>query len=200
MARYYPSVAKLISELGKLPGVGPKSAQRLAFHILAMQQEDVKSLSDALMEARTSTRLCSVCQNFTDSEVCPICSDPKRDKSTICVVENPRDVSTMERMRDYNGLYHVLHGVYSPLNNVGLDEIKIKELIQRLRENPETKEVIIATNQTAEGEATAMYLGRLIKPSGIKVTRIASGLPMGSDLEYADDVTLSKAMQARHEF
>ncbi|MBO4747726.1 MAG: recombination protein RecR [Clostridiales bacterium] len=200
MARYSPSVAKLISELGKLPGVGPKSAQRLAFHILAMQQEDVKSLSDALMEARTSTRLCSVCQNFTDSEVCPICSDPKRDKSTICVVENPRDVSTMERMRDYNGLYHVLHGVYSPLNNVGLDEIKIKELIQRLRENPETKEVIIATNQTAEGEATAMYLGRLIKPSGIKVTRIASGLPMGSDLEYADDVTLSKAMQARHEF
>ena len=200
MARYSPSVAKLISELGKLPGVGPKSAQRLAFHILAMQQEDVKSLSDALMEARTSTRLCSVCQNFTESEVCPICSDPKRDKSTICVVENPRDVSTMERMRDYNGLYHVLHGVYSPLNNVGLDEIKIKELIQRLRENPETKEVIIATNQTAEGEATAMYLGRLIKPSGIKVTRIASGLPMGSDLEYADDVTLSKAMQARHEF
>ena len=200
MARYSPSVAKLISELGKLPGVGPKSAQRLAFHILAMQQEDVKSLSDALMEARTSTRLCSVCQNFTDSEVCPICSDPKRDKSTICVVENPRDVSTMERMRDYNGLYHVLHGVYSPLNNVGLDEIKIKELIQRLRENPETKEVIIATNPTAEGEATAMYLGRLIKPSGIKVTRIASGLPMGSDLEYADDVTLSKAMQARHEF
>ena len=192
MARYSPSVAKLISELGKLPGVGPKSAQRLAFHILAMQQEDVKSLSDALMEARTSTRLCSVCQNFTDSEVCPICSDPKRDKSTICVVENPRDVSTMERMRDYNGLYHVLHGVYSPLNNVGLDEIKIKELIQRLRENPETKEVIIATNQTAEGEATAMYLGRLIKPSGIKVTRIASG--------HADDVTLSKAMQARHEF
>lgn len=200
MARYSPSVAKLISELGKLPGVGPKSAQRLAFHILAMQPEDVKSLSDALMEARTSTRLCSVCQNFTDTEICPICADPKRDKSTICVVENPRDVSTMERMRDYNGLYHVLHGVYSPLNNVGLDEIKIKELIQRLRENPETKEVIIATNQTAEGEATAMYLGRLIKPSGIKVTRIASGLPMGSDLEYADDVTLSKAMQARHEF
>ncbi|MBP5417790.1 MAG: recombination protein RecR [Clostridiales bacterium] len=200
MARFSPSVAKLISELGKLPGVGPKSAQRLAFHILAMPQEEVKSLSEALMEAKTTTRLCSVCQNFTDSDPCPICSDPKRDKSTICVVENPRDVSTMERMRDYNGLYHVLHGVYSPLNNVGLDEIKIRELIERLRENPETKEVILATNQTAEGEATAMYLGRLIKPSGIKVTRIASGLPMGSDLEYADDVTLSKAMQARREF
>lgn len=200
MARFSPSVAKLISELGKLPGVGPKSAQRLAFHILAMPQEEVKSLSEALMEAKTTTRLCSVCQNFTDTDPCPICSDPKRDKSTICVVENPRDVSTMERMRDYNGLYHVLHGVYSPLNNVGLDEIKIRELIERLRENPETKEVILATNQTAEGEATAMYLGRLIKPSGIKVTRIASGLPMGSDLEYADDVTLSKAMQARRKF
>ena len=200
MARFSPSVAKLISELGKLPGVGPKSAQRLAFHILAMPQEEVKSLSEALMDAKTTTRLCSVCQNFTDTDPCPICSDPKRDKSTICVVENPRDVSTMERMRDYNGLYHVLHGVYSPLNNVGLDEIKIRELIERLRENPETKEVILATNQTAEGEATAMYLGRLIKPSGIKVTRIASGLPMGSDLEYADDVTLSKAMQARREF
>ncbi|HAU50464.1 MAG: recombination protein RecR [Clostridiales bacterium] len=200
MARFSPSVAKLISELGKLPGVGPKSAQRLAFHILAMPQDEVKSLSEALMEAKTTTRLCSVCQNFTDTDPCPICSDPKRDKSTICVVENPRDVSTMERMRDYNGLYHVLHGVYSPLNNVGLDEIKIRELIERLRENPETKEVILATNQTAEGEATAMYLGRLIKPSGIKVTRIASGLPMGSDLEYADDVTLSKAMQARREF
>ncbi len=200
MARFSPSVAKLISELGKLPGVGPKSAQRLAFHILAMPQDEVKSLSEALMDAKTTTRLCSVCQNFTDTDPCPICSDPKRDKSTICVVENPRDVSTMERMRDYNGLYHVLHGVYSPLNNVGLDEIKIRELIERLRENPETKEVILATNQTAEGEATAMYLGRLIKPSGIKVTRIASGLPMGSDLEYADDVTLSKAMQARREF
>ena len=200
MARFSPSVAKLISELGKLPGIGPKSAQRLAFHILAMPQDEVKSLSEALMDAKTTTRLCSVCQNFTDTDPCPICSDPKRDKSTICVVENPRDVSTMERMRDYNGLYHVLHGVYSPLNNVGLDEIKIRELIERLRENPETKEVILATNQTAEGEATAMYLGRLIKPSGIKVTRIASGLPMGSDLEYADDVTLSKAMQARREF
>lgn len=200
MARYSPSVAKLISELGKLPGVGHKSAQRLAFHILAMPEEEVRSLSDALITARTSTRLCSCCQNFTDSDPCPICSDPKRDHSTICVVENPRDVSTMERMRDYNGLYHVLHGVYSPLNNVELDAIKIRELIQRLRENPETKEVILATNQTPEGEATALYLARLIKPSGIKVTRIASGLPMGSDLEYADDVTLSKAMQARHEF
>ena len=200
MSRYSPSVAKLISELGKLPGVGHKSAQRLAFHILAMPEEEVKTLADALMTARTSTKLCAICQNFTDQDPCPICSDPKRDHATICVVENPRDVATMERMRDYNGLYHVLHGVYSPLNNVGLDEIKIRELITRLQTSTETKEVIIATNQTAEGEATAMYLARLIKPAGIKVTRIASGLPMGSDLEYADDVTLSKAMQARHEF
>ena len=199
MARFSPSVAKLISELGKLPGVGPKSAQRLAFHILAMPQDEVKSLSEALMEAKTTTRLCSVCQNFTDTDPCPICSDPKRDKSTICVVENPRDVSTMERMRDYNGLYHVLHGVYSPLNNVGLDEIKIRELIERLRENPETKEVILATNQTAEGEATAMYIARLLKPMGLKVTRIAHGLPVGGDLEYADEVTLAKAMENRVE-
>ena len=200
MPRYSPSVAKLISELGKLPGIGHKSAQRLAFHILAMPEEEVKSLSESLMDARTSTRLCSQCQNFTDSDPCPICSDPKRDHSTICVVENPRDVATMERMREYTGLYHVLHGVYSPLNNVGLDDVKIRELIERLREHPETKEVILATNQTAEGEATAMYISRLVKPAGIKVTRIASGLPMGSDLEYADDVTLSKAMQARHDF
>ena len=200
MSRYSPSVAKLVAELGKLPGIGSKTAQRLAFHILAMPQEDVKGLSEALIDARTSTRFCSVCQNFTDQDPCPICSDPRRDHSTICVVESPRDVSTMERMRDYTGLYHVLYGVFSPLNNVGMEEIKIKELIERLQKSPETKEVIIATNQTADGEATALYLARLIKPAGIKVTRIASGLPMGSNLEFADDVTLSKAMKARHEF
>ncbi len=200
MSRFSPSVSKLISELAKLPGIGHTSAQRLAFHILSMPEQDVKTLADALTTARTSTKLCSVCQNFTDSDPCPICSDPKRDRSTICVVENPRDVATMERMRDYTGLYHVLHGVYSPLNNVSLDEIKIRELIARLRENSETKEVILATNQTPEGEATALYISRLVKPAGIKVTRIASGLPMGSNLEYADDVTLSKAIAARHEF
>jgi len=193
-------VAKLISELGKLPGIGYKSAQRLAFHILSMPPEEVKTLSDALLVARESTKLCSQCQNFTDTDPCPICSDPKRDHSVICVVESPRDVATMERMRDYHGLYHVLHGVYSPLSNVGLDEIKLKELIARLQTSPETKEVIVATNQTAEGEATALYISRLIKPAGIRVTRIASGLPMGSDLEYADDITLSKAMEARRDF
>ncbi len=198
--RYAPTIARLIAELGKLPGIGNKSAQRLAFHILSMPSEDVLSLSDSIVSARNSVRLCSVCQNYTDRDPCSVCSDPNRDPTMICVVENPRDVSTMERMRDYRGLYHVLHGVYSPLQNVGLDALKLKELITRLQQNDKVREVIIATNQTAEGEATALYISRLIKPSGIRVTRIASGLPMGSDLEFADDVTLSKAMRARHEF
>lgn len=200
MARYSPSVAKLISELGKLPGIGHKSAQRLAFHILSLPHEQVADLSAALLSARESTKLCSVCQNFTDKDPCDICADERRDHTTICVVENPRDVATMERMRDYQGVYHVLHGVYSPMQGVSLEQIKLKELITRLQLQPDVKEIIIATNQTAEGEATAMYISRLVKPSGIRVTRIASGLPMGSDLEFADDVTLSKAMRGRHEF
>ncbi|NLW88219.1 MAG: recombination protein RecR [Clostridiaceae bacterium] len=198
--RYAPTIARLISELGKLPGIGGKSAQRLAFHILSMPEEKVRDLSDSIVLARESVRLCSVCQNYTDTDPCSVCDDPSRDRKTICVVENPRDVSTMERMREYRGLYHVLHGVYSPLQNVGLDSLKLKELITRLQKDNEIREVILATNQTAEGEATAMYIARLIKPSGIRVTRIASGLPMGSDLEFADDITLSKAMRARHEF
>ncbi len=197
--RYAPTIARLIAELGKLPGIGSKSAQRLAFHILSMPSDDVTALSDSIVSARKSVRLCSVCQNYTDRDPCSVCSDANRDQSTICV-ENPRDVSTMERMRDYQGLYHVLHGVYSPLQNVGLDALKLKELITRLQRSDQVREVILATNQTAEGEATALYISRLIKPSGIRVTRIASGLPMGSDLEFADDVTLSKAMRARHEF
>ena len=200
MARYSPSVAKLISELGKLPGIGHKSAQRLAFHILSLPFEQVADLAHALTQARETTRLCSCCQNFTDKDPCDICSDSRRDQSTICVVENPRDVSTMERMHDYQGLYHILHGVYSPMHNVGLDQIKLKELITRLQGDSNVREVIVATNQTAEGEATALYIARLLKPSGIRVTRIASGLPMGSDLEFADDITLSKAMRARYEF
>lgn len=198
--RYAPTIARLISELGKLPGIGGKSAQRLAFHILSMPEEKVRDLSDSIVLARESVRLCSVCQNYTDTDPCSVCDDPSRDRKTICVVEHPRDVSTMERMREYRGLYHVLHGVYSPLQNVGLDSLKLKELITRLQKDNEIREVILATNQTAEGEATAMYIARLIKPSGIRVTRIASGLPMGSDLEFADDITLSKAMRARHEF
>lgn len=198
--RYAPIIARLIAEFGKLPGIGNKSAQRLAFHILSMPENDADALADSIISARKSVRLCSICQNYTDNDPCSICSDPNRDHTTICVVENPRDVSTMERMRDYRGLYHVLHGVYSPLQNVGLDSLKLKELITRLQKSDSVREVIIATNQTAEGEATAMYISRLIKPSGIRVTRIASGLPMGSDLEFADDVTLSKAMRARHDF
>ena len=197
---YAPPIAKLIAELGKLPGIGNKSAQRLAFHILSMPLEEAATLSDSITAARQSVRLCSVCQNYTDRDPCSVCGDPNRDRSTICVVENPRDVSTMERMRDYQGLYHVLHGVYSPLQNVGLDSLKLKELITRLQKEDSVREVILATTQTAEGEATALYISRLIKPSGIRVTRIASGLPMGSDLEFADDLTLSKAMRARHEF
>jgi len=200
MARYSPSVSRLIAELGKLPGIGHKSAQRLAFHILSLPEEQVVGLATALTEARHSTRLCSICQNFTDKDPCDVCGDPQRDHTTVCVVENPRDVSTIERMRDYRGLYHVLHGVYSPMHNVGLDQIKLKELITRLQGDSQVKEVIVATNQTAEGEATAMYISRLLKPSGIRVTRIASGLPMGSDIEFADDITLSKAMRARHDF
>ncbi len=198
--RYAPTIARLIAELGKLPGIGGKSAQRLAFHILSMPSGDAQALADSIVSARESVCLCSVCQNYTDRDPCLVCSDPNRDQTTVCVVENPRDVSTMERMRDYRGLYHVLHGVYSPLQNVGLEALKLKELITRLQKNNTIREVIIATNQTAEGEATALYIARLIKPSGIRVTRIASGLPMGSDLEFADDVTLSKAMRARHEF
>lgn len=199
MARYSQSVSQLISHLGQLPGIGHKSAQRLAFHILSMEKAEVKALAEALTSAVETTQLCPSCQNYTDKEICEICSDSARDRSCICVVESPRDVSTMERMREFKGLYHVLHGVYSPMQNVGLDQIKLRELVQRLQNNEEVKEIIIATNQTAEGEATAMYISRLLKPSGIYVTRIASGLPMGSDLEFADDITLSKAMQGRHE-
>lgn len=197
MARYSPSISKLIAQLGKLPGIGHKSAQRLAFHILAMNKEDVALLAQVLVEAKDITKLCPVCQNYTDRDPCEICADPNRDHHTICVVESPKDVSTIERMRDYKGLYHVLHGVYSPMQNIGLDQIKLKELITRLQGNDTIKEVIVATNQTAEGEATAMYIARLLKPSGIQVTRIASGLPMGADIEFADDITLSRAMEGR---
>ena len=198
--RYSPSVTQLIAELAKLPGIGSKSAQRLAFHILSLEKSQVKDLTEAIISAHHNTRLCHECQNYTDEDPCAICSDSRRDRSTICVVESPKDVSTIERTREYKGLYHVLHGVYSPLQSVGLDALKIKELFSRLQQHDDVHEIILATNQTAEGEATAMYISRLIKPSGIKVTRIASGLPMGSDIEFADDITLSKALKARHDF
>jgi recombination protein RecR len=199
MARYSASIARLIAELGKLPGIGGKSAQRLAFHLLGQPEERVEALAQAILDARRTTRLCSSCCNLTDQDPCEICSSPSRDRSQICVVENPRDVAAMERIHEYRGLYHVLHGAISPMQNIGPDQIKLRELLSRLRENTEVSEVILATNPTVEGEATAMYIARLLRPAGIKTTRIAHGLPMGGDLEYADEVTLAKAMEGRRE-
>ncbi|NMA94030.1 MAG: recombination protein RecR [Clostridiales bacterium] len=199
MRFYAKPLARLIEELGKLPGVGNKSAQRLAFHILSMSEGEVKQLADSISEAKAQMKYCSVCGNLTDSDPCAICSNPSRDPRTICVVENPRDVAAMERVREYKGLYQVLHGAISPIDGVGPDDINIKSLIVRLQENPDIEEVILATNPNIEGEATAMYIARLIKPAGIKVTRIAHGIPVGGDLEYADEVTLSKAMEGRRE-
>ena len=197
MARYSPSVQNLISKLGSLPGIGGKSAQRLAFSILSMSQEEADALTGAIVEARKLTKRCSICQNFTDSDPCPICTDPKRDTGTVCVVESPRDVSAFERMHEYNGLYHVLHGVYNPVGNMNMNDITLTELFARLTDHPEIKEVIVATNQTAEGTATALYISRLLSATGIKVTRLASGLPMGSDIEFADDLTLASALKGR---
>ena len=197
MARYSPSVQNLISKLGSLPGIGGKSAQKLAFSILAMSQEEADALTGAIVEARRLTKRCSICQNFTDSDPCPICSDPKRDTSTVCVVESPSEVSVFERMHEYNGLYHVLHGVFNPVGNMNMNDITISELFARLTEHPEIKEVIVATNQNAEGNATALYISRLLGSTGIKVTRLASGLQMGSDIKFADDLTLANALKGR---
>jgi len=194
MARFSPSIAKLISELGKLPGIVSKSAQRLAFHLLSRPPEEVRALADAILSASQSTRLCSLCCNLTEQDPCEICSSPARDRSVICVVENPRDVAAMERIHEYRGLYHVLHGSISPMHGVGPDQIRLRELLSRLRSDESISEVILATNPTVEGEATALYLARLIKPAGIKTTRIAHGIPMGGDLEYADEVTLARAI------
>ena len=186
-----------MAKLGALPGIGEKSAQRLAFSILSMPQEDVDAFISSITEARKTTKRCSICQNFTDSDPCPICSDLKRDKSVVCVVESPRDVSAFERMHEYNGLYHVLHGVYNPVGSMNMNDITLTELFARLTDHPEIKEVIVATNQSAEGNATALYISRLLSASGIKVTRLASGLPMGSNIEYADDLTLANALKGR---
>ncbi|CDF59147.1 recombination mediator RecR [Thermobrachium celere] len=195
---FYPTkVAKLIEELSKLPGVGTKTAQRLAFYIINMDKRDVESLADAIIEAKASIKYCSVCGNLTDTDPCVICSNTARDRSTICVVQEPKDVIAMERTKEYKGLYHVLHGAISPMLGIGPDDIKIKELLSRM--NDEVKEVIIATNPNVEGEATAMYIARLIKPLGIKVSRIAHGIPVGGDIEYADEVTLLKALEGRRE-
>lgn len=200
MARYSPSVQNLITRLSSLPGVGAKSAQRLAFHILSMSENDAKALTDSISEARKLTKRCQVCQNFTDTDVCPICSDSKRDNTTICVVESPRDVSSIEKTHEYKGLYHVLHGVYNPMNSKNMGDITLTQLFDRLSKNSEIKEVIMATNQTAEGNATALYVSRLLSgPTGIKVTRLASGIPMGADIEFTDDLTLANALKGRIE-
>lgn len=198
MKYYAKPLNKLINELSKLPGIGGKTAQRLAFHILSMEDKDALELAEAIRNAKTSMTYCSVCGNLTDTDPCAICCDESRDKSVICVVESPKDVVAMEKIREYRGYYHVLHGAISPMDGIGPDDINLKSLIMRLQQN-DVKELIIATNPNIEGEATAMYIARLIKPSGIKVSRIAHGIPVGGDLEYADEVTLLKAMEGRRE-
>jgi recombination protein RecR len=198
MVDFYPVlIEKLIEEFAKLPGIGHKTAQRLALHTLNRTKEDVREFAEVLVQARDTIKYCSICGNYTDKDPCAICSNPSRDKSVICVVEQPKDVIYMERVREYNGVYHVLHGNISPMAGRGPGDIKLRELITRM--NGEVKEVIAATNPNIEGEATAMYMSKILKPLGVKVTRIAHGIPVGGDLEYADEVTLSKAMEGRKE-
>lgn len=198
MSYYAAPVAKLIEEFEKLPGIGHKTAQRLAFHVLNLPAEKAAGLADAIRDAKQKIRYCSVCNNLTENDPCVICSGSSRDRTVFCVVEDPRDVVAMERTREFKGLYHVLHGVISPMEGIGPEDIKIKELLARLREN-NIREVILATNPDVEGEATAMYISKLLKPLGIKATRIAHGIPVGGDLEYADEVTLAKALEGRRE-
>ncbi len=197
---HYPEpLAKLIDSFMKLPTIGPKTASRLAFFVLEMEEDTVLAFSKALVDAKRNIQFCSVCGHITDIDPCHICQDTSRDASTICVVQDPKDVIAMEKMRDYNGLYHVLHGSISPMDGIGPEDINVPRLLQRLQASDEIEELILATNPTIEGEATAMYIGRLVKPSGITTTRIAHGLPVGGDLEYADEVTLSKALEGRRE-
>lgn len=198
MRQYPKPLNKLVNELSRLPGIGGKTAQRLAFHILSMSDGDAFRLSDSIREAKEQMRYCSVCGNLTDVDPCAICSDESRDPGIICVVESPRDVVAMEKIKEFKGYYHVLHGTISPMDGVGPEDINLKSLITRLQDE-RVKELIIATNPTVEGEATAMYIARLIKASGIKVSRIAHGIPVGGDLEYADEVTLLKAVEGRRQ-
>ena len=199
MASYHvPPLERLVEQFERLPGIGHKSAQRLAYHVLAMTQEEVDAFAKSVQEAHRTIHYCKVCCNLTDQELCPVCRSDARDRSVICVVEDPKDVFALERTNDYHGTYHVLHGAISPLSGIGPDQLCIKELLARVN-NGEIKEVIMATNPTVEGEATAMYISRLLKPMGILVTRLAYGLPVGGDREYADEVTLSRAMEGRRE-
>lgn len=191
-------VSRLIEEFNKLPGIGPKSAQRLTYFLLRADAETAQALAKAILEVKEKTLFCSVCENITDIDPCSICQDDRRDRSIICVVEEPLDILALERTGSYRGLYHVLHGVISPMDGIGPDDLKIKELLGRLQSG-EVREVIMATNPNLEGEATAMYLTRLLTPLGVKVTRLARGLPVGADLEYADNVTLARALEGRQE-
>lgn len=198
MPDYAEPLARLILEFKRLPGIGQKSAQRIAFHVLRAPREDAEHLAQALLEVKDKLGLCTVCNNISDSELCPFCRDPGRDGSVICVVEEPHNVVPIETTRQYDGLYHVLHGAISPLRGVSPEQLKITSLVQRL-ESGQVKEVILATNPTVEGEATAAYVSRLLKPLGVKVTRIAMGIPVGSDLEFADEVTITKSLENRRE-
>ncbi|WP_203335035.1 recombination mediator RecR [Planococcus beigongshangi] len=196
---HYPEpISKLMESFMKLPGIGPKTAARLAFFVLGMKEDTVLDFAKALVDAKRNLSFCSVCGHITDVDPCHICQDLKRDRTTICVVQDPKDVIAMEKMRDYTGLYHVLQGAISPMEGIGPEDINVPSLIKRLQDE-QVEELILATNPTIEGEATAMYISRLVKPSGIKTTRIAHGLPVGGDLEYADEVTLSKALEGRRE-
>lgn len=196
---YYPEpISKLIDGFAKLPGIGPKTAARLAFFVLKMKEDDVLELAKALVNAKRNLHYCSNCYNITDVDPCHICRDTRRDQTVICIVQEPKDVIAMEKTKEFDGTYHVLHGAISPIEGIGPDELRITELIRRLQDET-IQEIILATNPTIEGEATAMYISRLIKPSGIRVTRIAHGLPVGGDLEYADEVTLAKALEGRRD-
>jgi len=198
MSFFPPSLEILIDKFASLPGIGKKSAQRLAFHVLSLPEGEAESFAAAILDAKASVHCCPVCQNLTDGELCAVCADARRDRSVICVVAEPRDVLSFERSREYKGLYHVLHGVMSPMNHIGPDDLKISELIARISED-EVHEVIMATNPDTEGDTTAMYISRLVKPFNVKVTRLAYGIPVGSNLEYADDATLTRALEGRRE-
>jgi recombination protein RecR len=198
MSFFPSSLENLIDHFASLPGIGRKSAQRLAFHILSLSDEEASAFADSIVDAKRSVHCCKRCQNLTDAEICPICLSPRRDDRVICVVSDPKDVLAIERSREYNGLFHVLHGVISPMNHIGPDDIKIKELVDRVADGG-VEEVIMATNPDTEGETTAKYISRLLKPFGVKVTRLAYGIPVGSNLEFADDATLMRAIEGRQE-
>ncbi len=198
MAYDVAALEKLIEQFQKIPSIGRKTAQRMAFHVLDLTDEQAKDFADAIIDAHTKIHHCSLCHNLTENELCPVCASPNRDHSTVCVMEEPRDVLALERTREFSGVYHVLHGAISPMNNIGPDQLTIKSLVERAASG-EITEVIMATNPTIEGDTTAMYISKLIKPFGVKVTRLAYGIPVGADIEYADDVTLMRALSGRSE-